>query len=134
MITQVVKGGFPMAFFKGDIYSQVLGMNTTLHIIYPENLPDGHLPQTVYLLHGLSDNGLLLEPHDQRGTLCSTIWMLYMACGLEDPLLEVNQNLYHHLQSKGHQVVMEAWEGSHEWAFGIPQSKRHSPSLQPVEN
>ena len=46
-----------MAFFKGDIYSQVLGMNTTLHIIYPENLPDGHLPQTVYLLHGLSDNG-----------------------------------------------------------------------------
>lgn len=66
--------------------------------------------------------GTNLEVPDEADLFClsskaDSLPPLYMACGLEDPLLEVNQNLYHHLQSKGHQVVMEAWEGSHEWAF-----------------
>ena len=29
----------PMAFFQGDIFSQTLGMNTTLHVILPDTQP-----------------------------------------------------------------------------------------------
>ena len=66
--------------------------------------------------------GSELEVPDEADLFClsdkaAALPPLYMACGQEDPLLEVNQNLYQHLHKQGRDVVMESWEGSHEWSF-----------------
>lgn len=234
---------FGMAFFKGDIYSSALGMNTTLHLVLPgDTHPGDKPPKVVYLLHGLSDNGsswsrmtsveryanrygfAVVMPSGERGfyqdmkhglqyfsyisqelprltqklfcissapedTFIAGLSMggygtlrcvlsnpgaygaaaafssvadirrwrrgkeergmmlgelagmwgegpipdeadlyalaqkvqgcprLYLACGEQDPLLEVNQAFYHWLTEKGHPAVLETWQGGHDWAF-----------------
>lgn len=54
-IHYTTKGCINMAFFRGDIFSNQLGMNTGIHVIIPNNANNSKL-NVVYLLHGLSDN------------------------------------------------------------------------------
>ena len=42
---------------------------------------------------------------------------LYMACGTEDPLLDVNEQFVCFLKSRGVSVCFEKGPGSHEWDF-----------------
>ncbi len=57
-----------MADFTGNLYSQVLGMNTAVRIITPKRRNHNGPFRAVYLLHGLSDN--------------STDWVLNTRCSL----------------------------------------------------
>ncbi len=45
-----------MAFFRGDFYSEHLGMQTGAHFVIPENVEKNEELRVLYLLHGLSDN------------------------------------------------------------------------------
>jgi len=45
-----------MAYFRGDIYSQALGMQTGIHVILPDGCEKNSDLRVLYLLHGLSDN------------------------------------------------------------------------------
>lgn len=45
-----------MAFFRGDFYSENLGMQTSAHFVIPENVEKNSDLRVMYLLHGLSDN------------------------------------------------------------------------------
>ena len=57
-----------MADFTGNVYSNVLGMNTAVRIITSKRRNHNGPFRAVYLLHGLSDN--------------STDWVLNTRCSL----------------------------------------------------
>ena len=44
-----------MSFFRGDFFSEELGMQTGIHVIIPDAAKNSDL-RVLYLLHGLSDN------------------------------------------------------------------------------
>ncbi len=51
------------------------------------------------------------------GDSAAVLPSFYMACGAQDPLLELNTAYRDRLEKLGYEVKWDSWEGAHNWVF-----------------
>ena len=125
-------GGFG-AIRNGFVYSQtfsrIAGLSSALHFFEtPPNVPYESLMGEEMVFGGIAQASLTNK--NPRVSLAQLLERgdplpeIYMACGLQDSLLDANRSFKAFLEEKGVSVTYEELDGSHNWDFWNAQIQK----------